>query len=335
MSDINIGFTLDQLIPTLFTLRQSLKFRGILNVSGRIKFNALSHHYKTIRLFLKGDLHALLLPWTLFGVANALSAHVLGVNQTASTIFVLTRLPLIAVWVVANILPCCISNQRHPAAIREDKINKPWRPIASGRITAQQADRFLIISYLVAYLISHEFGGRLQCVALAVLTYFYNDLGGADKSWITRYLLNGLGFVNFGTGAMEVALSRSADIGYSRITAQWISILVLVIATGMQSMDLYDVKGDTLIGRRTLPILIGDTATRWTITMSVISWSLFCPWYWGLGLTGYAVPSLGAIYTSVRYFIKRNPKSDKTTYRMWHLWLLSMYCLPLLKTYGL
>jgi hypothetical protein len=64
----------------------------------------------------------------------------------------------------------------------------------------------MLISYPLAVVSSLYIGGLKQCICLIFLGYWYNDLGGADTSWVTRNMINAAGFISFSTGAMEDAL---------------------------------------------------------------------------------------------------------------------------------
>lgn len=286
------------------------------------------YHAKTCYLFVKSDLKQVSLPWTLFGLAHALSGAQFHIS-TQPTLDVLSRSPLIFLWILLNLLPFCIGNQRHPTAVQEDTINKAWRPIAAQRVTPTQARSLMFVAYTFALVLSSHIGGTKQCIILAILGYCYNDLGGGDKSFISRGLLNGLGFVSFGSGAMEVAAGQ--EIVYTTKLLEWFIILVLIVATGVQTMDMYDQEGDKTVGRSTLPLSIGDSAARWSIVLTTLAWSAACLWYWNAGPSSCAAVMTGGVLVAYRSLSKRNAKSDRNTAKVWNLWLVAIYCLPLMR----
>lgn len=96
------------------------------------------------------------------------------------SIEILLRAPLVCFWVWINLLPFAIDNQRQPAAILEDKHNKPWRTMPSGRMTRAQAKRLMVCLYPTAACVSLQIGGIRQCVASMALVFVYNDLNLAD-----------------------------------------------------------------------------------------------------------------------------------------------------------
>jgi len=143
------------------------------------------HQAYSLWLFTYSDLKTIVGPKTTFGLCSSLSAEIFGVSPK-STRLILARTPLILLWTWINLLPFAIDNQRQPLAIHEDGINKPWRPMPSGRVSPQQAKRWMLGLYPAAIVFSFCFGGLRQCVVLILLGLWYNDLSGADKNPMIR-----------------------------------------------------------------------------------------------------------------------------------------------------
>lgn len=291
------------------------------------KSSEIKYHMKTIWLFTRSDLKTIVGPQTFFGLLHALSASALDIHSTSSAVEILSRTPLIIFWVWINLLPFCIGNQRLPQAIKEDAINKPWRALPSRRLSPEAAGRLLVISYLCAFVTSLVTGGIRQCLALVLLGYLYNDCGGANVSPVCRNVLNGFGYVAFGSGAMEIALGKSFG---SLTVMSWLAVIALIIASGIQTADMYDQEGDRLLDRKTLPLVIGDAACRYTIAIGVLFWSLFGMWFWeSVIVAGVGPLSLAAIIAK-RTLTKKAVQQDVTTFKLWNLWLVSIYSLPLI-----
>lgn len=232
-------------------------------------------------------------------------------------------------WTWINLLGFTIGNQRLPAAIQEDALNKPWRPLPSKRITEAEACIALRASYAISLLLSLSLGGFRQSLALLLLGYWHNDLGGADSSCVTRNLLNAFGLVSFASGAMEVALGFALPVKASLVS--WFVIIGAVVFSTIQAQDMYDQEGDRLKGRRTLPLIIGDRLARWTIVGPVMLWSLICPLYWTSRWWVCMIPlGLGGTIT-YRYLAKRSVKDDRVTFAIWSLWMVSLYSLPFIR----
>ncbi|KAL8724363.1 MAG: hypothetical protein Q9166_007999, partial [cf. Caloplaca sp. 2 TL-2023] len=86
---------------------------------------------ESLYLFTASDLKTVVFPKSLVGTLNGLSTLFSASGTPSSTLEVFSRIPLILLWTWLNLLPFNINNQRQPAAILEDKINKSWRPLPS------------------------------------------------------------------------------------------------------------------------------------------------------------------------------------------------------------
>lgn len=167
---------------------------------------SVHYHSKTLWLFTLSDVKTIIVPSTFFGVTNALASSAYGfhskiVNQVGAVFTV----PIVSFWVWIHLLPFAINNQAQNESIQEDQINKPWRPLPSGRITSHNALRIMFVFYAVSLISSFILGGYRQSLSLIFLGTWYNNFGGADRGLIIRNLINALGYICFTSGAMEVA----------------------------------------------------------------------------------------------------------------------------------
>lgn len=111
---------------------------------------------------------------------------------------------------------------------------------------------------------------------------------------------------------------------------QWFAILGAIILTTVQIQDLEDVNGDKARGRRTGPLVLGDRLCRLTIAMLVPVWTLGAFFFWSVwGWHMVGCTTLGG-YVAWRVLNKTQLGHDKVTFRMWSIWLVSLYVLPLL-----
>ena len=286
-------------------------------------------HIRSIWLFTFSDLKTIIGPKTVFGVMNALSAPAFDLDAAPEAMCLFRRAPLVTLWTWINLLPFAIDNQRQPAAIAEDCLNKAWRPMPSNRLTQKQARLIMFTIYPIAGLASWYAGGVRQCMALMVLGYWYNDCGGADTSCVIRNLINACGFVCYSSGAMEVALGY--PLPWQPRLAQWFFIIGAVVFSTVQTQDFYDQAGDKIRGRKTVPLVAGDTPARWMTVIAMGLWCIICPLYWNLHY------SIGIIFTSLgsliilRCLTKRSVSDDKKTFRVWNVWVVFMYLLPLIE----
>jgi hypothetical protein len=123
--------------------------------------NLVQHYGFSIWLLTASDLKTIVIPKTIFGTLNALAAAEFNLPSTAvsSKAHILCRVPLTALWVWAILLPFVIDNQRQPLSIKEDKVNKPWRAIASGRLDKAEAKTLMLWLYAGSVIISWKLGG--------------------------------------------------------------------------------------------------------------------------------------------------------------------------------
>jgi len=147
--------------------------------------------------------------------------------------------------------------------VKEDKINKPDRPIASGLTSLNAA--------------------KLRWVGLTSVYLLYSFLLGVEK-WTVLWILttvahNFLGFSNFGPtkdacmGAGCIAQLMAAwTIGGapSEMGQHWVKYIVLYMCWPIPLQDLRDVPGDKAQGRKTTPILMGDLPARVYISAGIL-----------------------------------------------------------------
>lgn len=242
----------------------------------------------------------------------------------------LPRLPSILLWTWVNLLAFTVNNQRSSSAITEDRLNKPWRPMPSKRLSSTAARHLGILACLLAQTASLLTGGGLtQSVSITLGSYVYNSMGGGDGC-IMRNVLNAGGFVTFASGALEVAISGTPEQPLRPMNMMgWLVVIALVVATTVHSQDMYDQLGDAAIGRRTVPLVIGDRYARWTISTTMAFWSVFCPVYWQAGIAGYLLIGALGMWAGWRTMYRTSVVEDRITFRIYNVWLMSIYSLPL------
>ncbi|KAI0177364.1 hypothetical protein BJ166DRAFT_506809 [Pestalotiopsis sp. NC0098] len=310
-----------------------------------LKFRRLIHwvayHVYSIWLFTFSDIKTIIVPSLLFALFTAPGLPSLGVpahlvSEAVSVSKLVSAIPRVLFWVWINLLPFNIDNQRQQDSILEDKINKPWRTLASGRMKPTQARNIMMCLYPVALLTSLRVGGTEQCVSLMALGFWYNDLRGADCSWVVRNIINAAGFNRFTTGALDVLL-QTLDLCEGHTCARsssgliyWQFIIAFIVFSTVQTQDMYDQEGDAERGRATMPLVIGDALARKVIAVAMVFWSVLCPAYVGSSILGFAAAGgLGGLI-SVRCLLCRSVAADKTTFLLWNMWLTCIYLLPLL-----
>ena len=289
-----------------------------------------SYHINTIWLITRNDLKSIVFPESAFGIASALSGPVLTTNLRPDLLTIFGRIPQVLLWCWINVLIFDTANQRLPTSVIEDAVNKPWRPIPAGRMTPTHGRRILLTILPLAYVATLYLGGMEETVAMMVLTWMYNDLAGADENYIIRNVINAFGFMCYSSGATLVACGFGEHT-FLPSAYIWLGIIGAIVFSTLQMQDMADQEGDRARDRRTLPLVHGDGVARWTIAVPVMFWSVLCPAYWELSLYCYALPITTGLVVAIRLLLLRSVPSDKVTWKLWNVWITSVYCLPLLK----
>ncbi len=94
--------------------------------------------------------------------------------------------------------------------------------------------------------------------------------------------------------------------------------------------DLRDVPGDTTVGRRTLPVVLGAPVVRGAVGVALVL--VPCATLWALEpnitapvLIWLSVLALGCVLVTVRLWVLRSPRQDALTYQLYccvWCWLL-------------
>ncbi|KAI0198881.1 UbiA prenyltransferase family [Astrocystis sublimbata] len=315
----------------------------IRDLPGRLAAQLLDtslYHLYTLWLFTFSDMKTILFPQTAFGIITTISQ-----TQSNTTLDVdgaydiLKRSPLVMFWVWIHLLPLDIHNQQQPNAIFEDKVNKPWRPLPANRCTLTQARLTIITLYAIAGLVSYHLGPVRWSLSIVILGTWYNSFGGSDMNLFIRNMLNALGYASFGLGALEIAqdgplsfeIQGGAAASHFPSLESWVVLLTLVILITIQYQDMEDQEGDILRGRLSLPLQIGDGPTRVITAILMSIWGVLCPYFWDCNWIGYAMTTSLAYLVVLRSLMYRTVEADKVTYRIWNLWLVGLYLLPVVR----
>lgn len=283
----------------------------------------------TIWLFTRSDLKTIFVPTSIFGITNSLALSAYGLSRDAhSGGLAPHRIPLVLFWIWIHLLSFNVNNQRSPASVEEDRLNKPWRPLPAGRISPALARVLGVLICPSTTAVSLAIGvGWRQSLLGVLLTVWYNRWGGSDVDPLLRNFITGLGYVCFTSGALEVAAGQPLPLREGRLVV-WLAILLAVVTTTMQVQDLEDTEGDGLRGRRTAPIVLGDAGCRWSIALPMVGWGVLCPWFWNAGLLTVAWSCFLAFSVAWRTLFLRDVASDRVTFWVWNAWMSSLYVLP-------
>jgi 4-hydroxybenzoate polyprenyltransferase len=257
--------------------------------------------------FIRRDLLVSLVPGTLFGTTALLNYPV---NSVGELLGVLLQ-EVIYCWLC--ITTFCLSSQL--VGIEEDRLNKPDRPLVVGLVTPAGAKWRWIVGMVCLTSFAVMTGTLLWALTWQIGCLIY-DYAGGSKHWYGKTLLGGIGVTSEIGAAWQLVEPTMPAIVW-----RWIAVIGLYLITLMAVQDFRDIAGDRAVGRRTMPLVFGETRSRWAIAAGyfgfpiVVHYALMVPaglsfgvWVWDLGLAGLAI-AIG-----LRTLIWRNPQADHRTY---------------------
>lgn len=304
------------------------RYRASINKLG----TDAAYHTRTLLLFTGDQILDTVIPCTAFGVLAAMSGPTLDLPAQWS-LSILPRIPQVSLWLWLVILQFCVQNQRSTGSIAEDSINKPWRPIPSGRMTSQQADKLLCVTNIIAWALSYHLNVVPIFLVSTCLITAYNDFGGGNKSGIVRNLFCGAGFSCYFSGALSIAVGPNVPL--SSAAWKWIAVIAFgILATTIHVQEFRDEAGDKARGRRTLVTELGRKLALCTVFVTVVFWSVYTPL--GFFAGGWKTAMLPVVFggallaTASKAYKENSTKLDRKLYKIWCLWMFGFCPLPFL-----
>ena len=197
--------------------------------------------------------------------------------------------------------------------LEADAINKPGRPLPSGRIAAEEAIRFSGWLYILAFALATPVGPQCTLLAgtAAVLTVAYS---APPLRWkAIPYLANLVIAIPRGVLLKVAGWSSVRDFG--RLEPWYIgAIFGLFLLGATTTKDFADQRGDAAAGFRTLPVVHGPKRAAWIVAPFLVLPFLLIPYGVARGiLTGnphllHALTVLLCVWGSyVVYLMVRRP----------------------------
>lgn len=289
-------------------------------------------HSQTLLLFTVDQIFDTVIPGMAFGIFAALSGPTLDLPAQA-LLSILPRIIQVSFWLWLVILQFCVQNQRGTSSIAEDLVNKPWRPIPSGRMTSEQAEKLLAATNILAAALSYQLNVMPIFIVYMCLITAYNDYGGANKSGVLRNMFCGAGFSCYFSGAMSIAIGP--DVTMSLAAWKWTAMVALgTLLTTIQTQEFRDESGDKARGRRTLVTELGRKPAFWTVFVTVAFWSIYTPFgYFAGGWKTALLPVLfgsALLGTAFKAYCMGDNQLDRKMYKLWCLWMFAFCPLPFL-----
>ncbi len=274
----------------------------------------------TYRL-IRRDLSASLIPGILMSLAALQTASDWTAAELVGTLVRSTA------YFFLYIYTFCLSNQI--VGYREDCLNKPDRVIPSGMLSMRGALIRWGLGSLAFPVAAYALGG-ISLAGWAVAWLFiclcYNQFG-LHKHWFSKNVV----FITLGTivlfaPAWEIAAPFTANAW------RWILIIALSFGVTLHVQDLRDVEGDRAVGRRTLPMALGEVPTRWVMALGIV----LLPLVTHFGLVAPTAPHPAALPIELglaalnllvghRLVFVRSAKADHETY-MFHTYWFCAVC---------
>ena len=159
-----------------------------------------------------------------------------------------------------------------------DLINKPERPIPSGRISLKAGKNYAYLLFILAtiggFLISHLTGNWISFIIVIIADivlylYAYKLKSTPLIGNFTVALITGLGFVFAG-----YAINTESII----VTSFFLGFFAFVMTFAREIVkDIEDIEGDKADGARTLPIIVGTKIPAVLATILIILDCILCP----------------------------------------------------------
>lgn len=197
--------------------------------------------------------------------------------------------------------------------LEADQINKPSRPVASGRLEPEQALRFAGWLYVAAFVLASLVGPQCTLLAgsAAVLTVMYSAPPFRLKA--IPYLANAV--IALPRGILLKVAGWSCVRDFGRTEPWYIGLIFgLFLLGATTTKDFADIRGDRAAGFRTLPVLLGSRRAAWLTAPFLVFPFLLIPFGLHRGyLTGtpWVLYALTALLTTwgayVAYLMLRRP----------------------------
>nr|GAT49180.1 predicted protein [Mycena chlorophos] len=247
-------------------------------------------------------------------------------------------------WLELHLLTFEIKNQI--IGVDEDRLSKPDRPIAAGRISVASAQRLYIFVALCAIALS-VYHGLIACTSIYMVAIVcYNEFR-LSRHWFFKSFLGAIGYAVYCCQWGTTSIFDHGNVLSPTSVVAIVCSFLLHVTTG-HAQDFRDLSGDAAIGRRTLPMLLPPTFARWSLTFLMALWTAALVALWTAALVALWKPPLAAVVffvvlgaiASLR-FVRNGARSvtnteledaDGDAYWWYNMWLITAHLLPLSTT---
>jgi geranylgeranylglycerol-phosphate geranylgeranyltransferase len=191
--------------------------------------------------------------------------------------------------------------------IEIDRINKPERPLPSGKLEAKNAKVFMIVAFIL---------GNLAGLLLGFWSFFISLFIATLLLFWYAYRLRHIALLgNIVVAFLSALTFLFAAQAFGDIKLGYIPFLFTFLISVIREMikDLEDLDGDGAHDSKTLPVVIGETPTRVIAGILTIFFLPLIPipyvagmygkWFFFIGIPGVVIPMV--IMTINLFQIKR------------------------------
>jgi len=199
-----------------------------------------------------------------------------------------------------------------------DRVNKPKRPLPSGRLSIADAWTFTLVTYAVALVLAWfvQPGGRHECFWIVIVATIMTFLYSAPPFRTKRLALWANVTIAIPRGVLLKVAGWSSVKTIVGVEPWFIGLIFGLFLLGASTTkDFADMEGDARGGCRTLPIIYGVRRAAWMISPSFVVPFLMIPagaWlhvltgnFWLLQILGFVMAVYG-LY--VLYLMLRRPE---------------------------
>ena len=172
-------------------------------------FTTICYHSRTLLLFTYTDFKTIVIPVVSHYRTEPVTT--IEIPRRPQAIFAAVTAPVHSsyhffqalLWIWLHLLQCNVSNQYKTC--QEDTINRPWRPIPSGRVSLGDAYRLRLLLIPLCLSISGTHGGEVLATSAGLTTtsIVHDELGLAGH-WVGKNLCNMLAYLTFEIGATKI-----------------------------------------------------------------------------------------------------------------------------------
>jgi 4-hydroxybenzoate polyprenyltransferase len=207
-----------------------------------------------------------LLPPALGVVSGAVTAWGAGRQHAPITLTLL--LPVMFGSLMAAMLNAASNGINQIYDLEIDRVNKPKRPLPSGRMTHAEAWGVTLVAYLLALWLAWltSPGGRRECFWIVVFTTFLTWAYSAPPLRTKRHGLWANVTIAIPRGLLLKVAGWSSVKTVIGLEPWYIGAIFGLFLLGASSTkDFADIEGDRAGGCRTLPIIYGVKKAAWMI----------------------------------------------------------------------